>query len=368
MLSTRYDLTGAPLLATEIVSRLRQRGHTAEAWFLFYNTSRHAAPEPGTRILLPHAPQGAFDFIKMADHLQRAMWEFRPDIFFGVHPLANTLGTVAAYMANCRCRYGGQHNPASSQRRILRVLDKVIGTYLYTGNIAVSRAVKDTYRSYPRRYQEKLFVIYNGIPDPGPTHSKEFARQGFNLPQDCFLVGTVGQQDTEQKNHEFLIELMAYCPDVHLAIAGDGKRRPYLASNVAALQLESRVHFVGSIAVNTVARFLNALDLFLFPSRFEGFGLALVEAMQSGLPVVVNDLPVFRELLRGVDDDYYGLLISTDEPDKWRTAIASLKNDSRLYAHWARQSLRGAARFSLEQMIDAYECVIAGRIDKLKSA
>jgi glycosyltransferase involved in cell wall biosynthesis len=354
LMSTRYDIGGASLLTTGIAARLRDRGHDAEAWCLYFHSERHAPPDPWVRILLPHEPHGFRDLLKMTNELRAAMWSFRPDAFFGAQPLANVLGSLAAAMAWCPRRYGGQHNPADSQRRTLRTLEKIVGTFVYTGNIVVSEAVRTTYDDYPASYRNKITLVRNGIPPRGAKKPKFDARKQLGLPPDCYLVGTVGQHDTDQKNHDFLVDLLPLMPDVHLAIVGDGQRHGHLMERIAALGVADRAHLLGSIPKKSIEGFLDSLDVFLLPSRFEGFSLALLEAMQSELPTIGNDITMIREALCAANQ-HYGFLISTDSPEKWSETILALKNDPQSRGMWSKRAAEGARRFSFENMIDAYE-------------
>jgi glycosyltransferase involved in cell wall biosynthesis len=354
ILSTRYDLGGASLLATQVAARLRERGHEAEAWCLYFHSERHAPPDEWVRILHPREPHGVRDLIKITNALRAAMRKFGPDTFFGVQPLANVLGALTAAMTSCPRRFGGQHNPADSQRRTLRTLEKVVGTLVYTGNIAVSEAVRATYFDYPARYRRKLKVIRNGIPGRGEKRPQVEARDHFGLPPGCFLVGTIGQHDTDQKHHDFLIDLLPLVPDVHVAIAGDGRRHGHLQERIAAYGVADRAHLLGAIPQRSVESFLDSLDVFVLPSRFEGFSLALLEAMQSGLPIIGNDIATIREALCAPDQQY-GFLVPTDRPEKWREAIIALKDDPPSRVLWSKRAAEGAQLFSLEKMIGAYE-------------
>lgn len=354
LLSTRYDIGGASLLATGLAARLRDRGHEAEHWCLYFHCDRQVPPDHWVRILLPRPPHGLRDLAKMAKRLGVAMRRFRPDAFFGVQPLANVLGAVAAAIAACPRRYGGQHNPADSQRRALRTLEKLVGTFVYTGNIAVSEAVRETYLDYPGPYRDKLKVIRNGIPPRGAKVAKTEARHRFGLPASGFLIGTIGQHDTDQKHHEFLIDLLPQLPGVQLAIAGDGQRHTRLLDQAAALGIADRAYLLGNIPKALIEPFLDSLDVFVLPSRFEGFSLALLEAMQSGLPIIGNDISMIREALCSADEQY-GFLLPTTRPELWSEKILALRNDPQCLAYWSRRAAEGAQRFSIDAMIGEYD-------------
>lgn len=113
-------------------------------------------------------------------------------------------------------------------------------------------------------------------------------RKKLNLT-DKFVIGNVGRFQY-QKNHEFLIdiysELNKKMNNLHLLLIGDGEEREKLEKKVKELKLNEKVTFVGII--NDVPNKLQAMDMFLFPSRFEGLSLAAIEAQTNGLPVFAS--------------------------------------------------------------------------------
>ena len=101
-------------------------------------------------------------------------------------------------------------------------------------------------------------------------------RAELGVPRDAFVIGHVGRF-VAVKNHGFLLdvagELARTDAHVHVVLAGDGPLRPALEARVAHSPLAGRVHFVG--ARSDVPRLLAALDVFVFPSQYEGLGLAV---------------------------------------------------------------------------------------------
>jgi teichuronic acid biosynthesis glycosyltransferase TuaC len=92
------------------------------------------------------------------------------------------------------------------------------------------------------------------------------------------------------KNHSLLLSAFAEVrnetPDVALRIVGEGPLRSELQSQAAASKVEDAVTFVGECDQPTVRREMEAADAFVFPSDFETFGVAIIEAMSCGLPVI----------------------------------------------------------------------------------
>jgi glycosyltransferase involved in cell wall biosynthesis len=168
-------------------------------------------------------------------------------------------------------------------------------------------------------------VVHNAV-DPGRFRSlpadKFLLRRQLGLDGGGVLVGHVGRFE-EVKNHDFLLRSFAALsrrfPDVRLVLAGDGPLRTRVMRQASATGLRDRVDFLG--VVPHIPRLLAALDLFLFPSRWEGLGLALVEAQAAGIPCLVSDR-VPREADIGLGLTVFRSL--EDGPAAWADASAGL--------------------------------------------
>ena len=137
---------------------------------------------------------------------------------------------------------------------------------------------------------------------------------------DVPLIGHVGRF-TRQKNHQFLIEVFASLlqkiPTAHLVLVGDGLLRPEIEALIKAKGIHSNVHLLG--VREDVPEIMGALDLFLFPSFYEGLGIVLVEAQAAGVPCLVantvpEDVQIVPELLKfeplDAGADYWAFAIS----------------------------------------------------------
>lgn len=107
---------------------------------------------------------------------------------------------------------------------------------------------------------------------------------------DCFVVGHVGNM-TPQKNHMFILdifdELKKRRANVKLILVGDGYLRSDIINRIAELGLSNDVLLLG--VRNDVNSLMNAMDVFLFPSLFEGLGIVLIEAQENGLKCIYSD-------------------------------------------------------------------------------
>ena len=146
---------------------------------------------------------------------------------------------------------------------------------------------------------EKMFdikgvsVIRNGIDLDrfrSVPISKEEKRKELGIPSDAYVVGQVGRF-TYQKNPEFTVlafnELLKKNHNAYLLLVGRGKQESELRKQVKELNIEDKVKIL--VSREDIPELLKAMDVFILPSRFEGFGIVLVEAQASGLPCVVSE-------------------------------------------------------------------------------
>jgi glycosyltransferase involved in cell wall biosynthesis len=114
-------------------------------------------------------------------------------------------------------------------------------------------------------------------------------RQSLGIRPDELVLGHIGRFDP-QKNHSFLLDvtrrIMAQAPNTRLILVGDGQLKSDLIQRARSLGILDRVVFAGARA--DIPALLSAMDVFLFPSQYEGLGLALVEAQVAGLPVITS--------------------------------------------------------------------------------
>ena len=219
-------------------------------------------------------------------------------------------------------------------------------------------------RLRPRR---RLFVVHPGIEEqPEERRSRPALRRALGLPQHAFLVGVVGRLQPDKGQDLFLrglAELRARGREVHAVIVGGaafGLSEDYAASLgplVRALGLKSSVTFTGQVA--EVAPYLRTMDVFVNPSARESFGIAIVEAMATGLTVI--------NAARGGPDEIIepgvsGIVLKSREPTQLADAIEKLMLDEQLRAGLAEGALMRAARFTADAMTHRLEAALAALV------
>jgi glycosyltransferase involved in cell wall biosynthesis len=163
--------------------------------------------------------------------------------------------------------------------------------------IAVSQAVRRRLVAWGVP-EHKIVVVPNGV-DLGAVafdaDHRRAVRESFGVPPDAFVIGTLGRLDPV-KRVDVLIDLVAPLlgDDVRLLIVGSGPAYDALVARARAAGVCEQVVFVGERA--EVGPMLSAMDLLVAPSASETFGVAVIEALAAGLPVLYSECPALEEL------------------------------------------------------------------------
>ena len=142
-----------------------------------------------------------------------------------------------------------------------------------------------------RAYRSRAKLILNGI-DVSAYRFDQTARDKIRARHDltdCFVIGHAGHL-AEVKNQKFLLELMPVIlerkPNAKLLLLGEGPDRSMLEGKIRELGLEKAVIMTGNVM--NVAQYLSAMDVFAFPSLYEGTPLSIIEAQANGLPCILS--------------------------------------------------------------------------------
>jgi glycosyltransferase involved in cell wall biosynthesis len=210
------------------------------------------------------------------------------------------------------------------------------------GHVAVSADAARRVEDFYTLGRGSVQVIHNGVPASVPVLVPR-GRVGERL-----VVGSVGRLD-RVKGHDVLVRALAKLPDADATIVGAGADRDALLALAADLGLPDRVRLPG--ATDRVPAALAGFDVYCQPSRYEGLGLALIEAMLAGLPCVASRVGGIPEVLGDC-----GLLVPPDDPDALADALAVLADDPGLRASLgARARRRARAEFGVARMAAAYQ-------------
>lgn len=163
-------------------------------------------------------------------------------------------------------------------------------------------------------------TVHNGIDLAGIKR-----RERSGAPSGQFRIVQVGRLLHEIKGQDILLRAVALLAgkglDVSLTLIGEGKSRPYLEQLVSELNISDRVEFAGTQPQSHVLAHLADFDLFVQPSRLEGFGLTVAEAMAARVPVLVSDNDGPLEI---IDGGRYGFSFKRDDATDCARMIASV--------------------------------------------
>jgi glycosyltransferase involved in cell wall biosynthesis len=347
------------MAALRLASGLRRRGHEVSAHFL-YTRQRIDPPDDAFEVVYGERRPRRFAYLAMLWRFSRTIRELRPEVVVTYMPLANAVGQVSALLAGVRKRVVSHRSPVGSYTRFMQRLDAAMAWLgVYTDCVPVSEAVRLSCRHYPSRLRERSVVIYNGLLDwRASSLTRMEARQRLGLSMQEFVLVSVGRIE-EQKNYLFLPPIMARLSGVTLVIAGDGSLRRDLERVIGEHCVADRVRLLGTVPRTAVPDILQAADLFVQPSLYEGHSNALLEALSSDLPVVASDIPEQREMLKGPDGAVAGEVLSLTDPDAWVAAIEKFQREPHLLEQARRVVRRRAESFSFDRMISGYETIFS---------
>jgi glycosyltransferase involved in cell wall biosynthesis len=184
--------------------------------------------------------------------------------------------------------------PNTLARRCYRRLMRSWIDRYATHGLAASQPVAAQLFGEDWRTDKRFQVLHCGIdlhPFEGPITRAE-VRAELGIPADATVVGHVGRF-VPAKNHHFLLEIAREIstkrPDIHFLLVGDGPLRAEIEARAAAMGFNGNMHFAGNR--NDVPRLMRGgMDVFVFPSLWEGLPVTLIEAQAAGLPCVVSDM------------------------------------------------------------------------------
>ena len=294
----------------------------------------------------------AIDF-KLLGRLRRHFQHRKPMVVHSHGHKVNFYAAVAACLARVPHTIATVHEakvmPAPSHYRLPR-------TWLYRGHEQVvnrlsdhiwvdSGSVKENIVARHGGNPAKMRVVYPSVDrDRGDQAQSppQTLHEELHLPAEVQIVGNVASL-TPRKNHRCLLraarQVIDQMPDTHFAIAGVGSLQEELQQLAANLQIADQVHFLGFR--QDIPQLLKQFDVFVFPSFSEGFGLAVAEAMATGLPVIATRAPGVREV---VVEGETGYLVPLDDDQAVAQRVLALLREPQL-----RQRMGEAGRRRVEE-------------------
>ena len=299
-----------------------------------------ARPTASTSVVDP--PRSGHDLRSLTEHL-RLMRELAPDILHAnlASPWSCQYAVAAAALAR-RPRIVAVYQLAvpplsGRQRRAKQVTARAIDRHVGVGE-STSREIE----KLMGLARGSVYTIHNGVPDEDTAVALERRRPP--------LVGTIGRLEP-QKGVDVLIRAFAEVEDASLLVVGDGSERGKLEELARDVGVSDRVEWKGWS--DEPRSYLPSLDVFVLPSRNEGFPLAMLEALLAGIAVIASDVGSVAEAIR---DGETGLLVPPEDHEALAAALQRLLADEALGRGLGEKGRRLVLdHFTADRMARAFE-------------
>lgn len=268
----------------------------------------------------------------------------KPDVVHS-HLYASKYVHIPAYLTKVKCKVHTIHNVASKESGFInQKINFFLFKYLNVIPVSLSDIVQETVINTYGISKESTPVILNGVP-----LNKCHRHEQYNIPPRKFIhIGRF----SEQKNHLMLVKSFIKAhesiDDIELFLYGEGELEEKVKECVKNYKAESYIHFCG--VTNDPYTVLNSADCFIFPSKWEGIPMTIIEAMGTGLPIIATKVGGIENMLK---DKESGLLINVNE-EEIVNAIIKMHDDTKLYKSVGRKALKESFRFSSVNMTKEY--------------
>lgn len=278
--------------------------------------------------------------------LIRLLRKEKPDIVFAHHWFANTVARLAGVFAMVRVVVFEHSDYSAHYSRKQLLLDYILQFLAYR-IVAVSLAVRDAL--VRRGINEKnLVVIPNGIVLECFASISHSSHEGFVF---AFVGRLVADKCVAN-----ILRALTEVPETRLVVAGDGPEAPRLRAFADDLGVGNRIAWMGSS--ERIVDVLSRVDCLVLPSRREGFGLAVIEALASGIPVVVSEV---ANASRAVKDGINGFVVPVGDVCALSAAMARIATRTEEYERFAARAQSGTEQFSIQKHVDRLLALVQAR-------
>lgn len=338
---------GAERVVADLANQMLSRGHEVKIAYLKGDVL--VKPDSEEVELICLGLESGKNFIAASRKYRQLIKQYQPDVAHAHMVHANIfarLNRIGCKVPKLICT---AHN--SNEGGNIRMLAYQYTNFLSDLNTNVSHEAVQTFINKGAFTDQNLIAIYNGI------NLKKFKYQKVKKEPTVITLLAVGRFN-EQKDYPNLLQAIALVvqqyPNIHLNIAGDGELRLEIEALIEQLQLSDNVALLGRR--NDIPVLMQQADFFVLPSKYEGFGLVVAEAMACGTFVIATDCGGVREVMGAT-----GLLVSPQNSQILADAIIhaielseaeKLENNQRAlqYVH---------KNFDLNKIVDQWEEIYA---------
>lgn len=260
---------------------------------------------------------------------------------------ANLYGRIAAWVVDVPVIFSSVHN-IYRKRKLHRMLINYLLSKITDRIFVATPAVFEDVRRYDRVSAEKIEVLPYGIDTDSFTkkYDRNIIRENLGLSPEDYVIGNVARLE-EAKGQRYLIEAIRILQDrgikTKCLIIGSGSLEKELKELTINNKLDDTVIFPGTR--QDLPEIFSVMDVFVFPSLWEGLPLALLSAMAAGVPVIATHAGGIKDVLV---DNRNGIVVPQSDPSAIAEAVKRLMSDEKL-----RKSLTEEAKKNIEEYYSA---------------
>ncbi|MBN2890745.1 MAG: glycosyltransferase family 4 protein [Bacteroidales bacterium] len=214
--------------------------------------------------------------------------------------------------------------------------------------IAISRQTKNDLIAYLNVDTKKIEIVYQGCNEiyfhKKTEEQKQTIREKYGLPKNFILnVGTI-----EPRKNALLVVQALQKAKIDFPLVIVGKERPYtekIRKFTAENKMENQVFIINNVDFKDLPTLYQSAEIFVYPSKFEGFGIPIIEAFNSEVPIITSDIDVFKEVANDA-----ALLFKNENIDSLAEMLKTLLNDKALQTKLINAGKKRSEFFSGENV------------------
>ena len=359
----------------DLVKGMTERGHKVFVWCNQGQMFQHYI-DAGAESHFKIAEKAIdFGFIK---ELKEFLQNNKIDVVHAHEVKSVTNSLLAAKLAKTPVKISHTHTPISEWqvpkfnkfRNIL--VNNFVVNFFSTKEIALTESRKIKKQKEGIR-ATKLEVIPNGvnvtqfdIPNDQKNAFKQQILARYNLPHNAFIFGLLSRM-TLEKDHKTLLKAFSKFlnsiksnkdREVFLLLAGGGDLEMELKALAAELNIAEKTIFTGRFTDFEKVKYYSCFDVFVFPSKAEGFGIVLIESLAAKIPVIASNLPVLKE-------------VAEDKIDYFEVGNVQQLQEKMLHAYNNYEDVKNNinsafdhvySTYSIENFLDKYEVLYSNNL------
>lgn len=306
--------------------------------------------------------------IKSILEIKKIFRQIKPDIVYLHSSKAGAIGRIAlAFNFRTKILYnahGWYFNAQISdkKKRIFALIEKMLA--LKTDKIInISKSEYESALKYKIASERKMCIIENGIDFTkfkNNDKNREETRKKYNIKDNEILIGVVGRL-SEQKDPMTMIKAFELVNkeknNTRLMYVGTGELEENVKQYAKEKNISDKVIITGW--VNNVEQYIPAFDIAVLPSKWEGFGLVLIEYMACDKPIVASNIGGIADIIR---DKENGLLCNPDNDKEISKKILYMINNEKLIKEISNKNIEYRKKYDIGYLIKKHEKLFKGEL------